>query len=55
MRDGPVKMNGGDEWEITQVNADTVVIAYPGAAAPVFQVGTYLANRTPAKLSDVLR
>jgi formylglycine-generating enzyme required for sulfatase activity len=50
---GPVAMAAADPWSISSVLADRVILAYTGASAPVFAPGTYLANLTPVKLSDI--
>ncbi len=52
-RAGPIPMGGADPWSIESVLADRVIIAYTGDTAPVFAAGTYLANLTPVKLSDI--
>jgi sulfatase modifying factor 1 len=51
--DGPVPAGGADEWEITGMGTDTVTITYTGDTCPIFEVGFYLANRTPAKVSEI--
>jgi sulfatase modifying factor 1 len=51
---GPIRMDGPtDPWTIQTVAADRIVLAYTGATAPVFAVGTYLCNRTPATLAEI--
>ena len=51
---GPIRMDGPtDPWTIQTVAADRIVLAYTADTAPVFAVGTYLCNRTPATLAEI--
>lgn len=49
---GPVRMNDS-EWTLEEVNADSLVIDYTGASAPVFTIDQYLTNMTPAHLDEI--
>lgn len=48
---GPIRADD-DGWEIKEVTADSVTIAYE-ASAPAFTVGQYLSNRTPRSVDEI--
>ncbi|MFA5688435.1 MAG: Ig-like domain-containing protein [Kiritimatiellales bacterium] len=51
---GPVRMsNSGQEWEISTVTTNTIVLAYTGDSAPAFAAGQLLANLAPKHVSEI--
>jgi formylglycine-generating enzyme required for sulfatase activity len=50
---GPIRMSGADLWELQSVETNRIVLSYTGSSAPVFKVGTKLANLTPANVNAI--
>ena len=51
---GPVRMSAGtDPWTLADVEEDRLLIEYTDDSGPVFSVGTYLANLTPATIDEM--